>query len=75
MYTLSTSPLERRELLPSRQGLFTLGKKSPHYPLSRKMGGSHGPSQQFGEEKNTLLLPGIEKQFRGRPEPGLANTS
>jgi len=39
------------------------------------MGGSHGRPQQFGEEKNTLLLPGIEKQFRGRPEPGLATTS
>jgi hypothetical protein len=39
------------------------------------MGGSHGRSQQFGEEKNNLLLPGIEKQFCGRPESGLSTTS
>jgi len=39
------------------------------------MGGSYGRSQQFGEEKNILLLPGIEKQFCGSPELGLAITS
>jgi len=39
------------------------------------LGGSHGRPQQFGEKKNILLLPGIEKQFRVRPEPGLVTTS
>jgi hypothetical protein len=40
------------EWLVSRPGQFTPGKKSPRYPLDRRLGGSLNEYGQLGEEKN-----------------------
>jgi hypothetical protein len=36
------------------------GKKSPWYPLDRRLGGPQSRSGRGGEEKNTQPPPGIE---------------
>jgi hypothetical protein len=37
--------------------------KHPRYPLNGSLGGPKRCSGPFGEEKNLLLLPGIEPRF------------
>jgi hypothetical protein len=42
-------------------------RKSPRYPLGRRLGGSQSRSGRGGEEKNSQPPPGIEPQDPGRP--------
>jgi hypothetical protein len=44
----------------SRPGRLTPQKKSPWYPLDRRLGGLQSRSGRGGEEKNPQPPPGIE---------------
>jgi len=35
-------------------------RRTPYYPLDRRLGGPQNRSGRGGEEKNSLSLPGIE---------------
>jgi hypothetical protein len=41
--------------------------KQLRYPLDRRLGGPQSQSGPYGEEKNRLLLQGIEPWLIGRP--------
>jgi len=38
-------------------------RKSPRYPLNRRLGGPQGRSGHGGEEENSQPLPGLEPQI------------
>jgi hypothetical protein len=54
------------ECSTSRPGHFTPQRKSPQYPLRRRLGGPQNRSGQRGEEK-ILTLPRLELRPLGRP--------
>jgi hypothetical protein len=51
-----------RPLYPPRKG-------HPRYPLDRRFCESQSRSGGFGEEKNTMVLPGIKSRFLGHLAP------
>jgi hypothetical protein len=58
-----TSALEGGERSASRPGLFTPRKRTPWYPLDKRLGGPQSQSGGGGEEENFQPLPGLEPQI------------
>jgi hypothetical protein len=52
---------DRGERVTSRSGRFTSREKI-RYPLNRRLGGSQGRWERFGEYQNPLLLSGLESR-------------
>jgi hypothetical protein len=56
--------LDGSEWSAPRPEPFTCGVKSPLYPLNMNLGGPHSRSESLEDERNLLLLPGINTQMR-----------
>jgi len=59
LYSYLDSALDGGEWSASRPGLFTPWKE-PLYPTKRGLDGPHRRPERFGEEKEFLLLTGLE---------------
>jgi hypothetical protein len=69
------SALDGGEWSTSRHCRFSPGGQRLRYPLDRKLVGAQSQSGCYRQQKDILLLPGIEPRLVGRPAHNLVDIS